>query len=364
MHTLRKYLFIQFLCLIAMASCDKPKTESAIFGSKEDSISTFTLDDILQGGELIMLTLSGPDTYFDYHNHGLGVQYLLCEDFAIKMGVSVRVDVCQDTTELYTRLRAGEGDVIAMPLADAEKDVIYCGVKDSVSGKRWVVNSTNEELADELNAWFKPELIREMTQKQQLALSTNSVRRHVYSPMLDSRRGIISSYDGYFRKYAQQNHLDWRLVAAQAYQESTFDPNARSWAGACGLMQIMPSTATHLGLAHEDIYDPELNIKAACKYLAELERLFADVPVATERTKFVLASYNGGATHIRDAMALCHRDGKSKYSWKSVSEYVLKLSTEEYYRDPIVKAGYMRGSETVDYVDKILTRWQQYRMIK
>jgi membrane-bound lytic murein transglycosylase F len=84
----------------------------------------------------------------------------------------------------------------------------------------------------------------------------------------------------------------------------------------------------------------------------------------SERIKFVLASYNGGHFHIRDAMALARKNGQSPYRWSDVSGYVLRLSQPEYYGDPIVKYGYMRGSETVDYVDRIWSRWLEYRGLK
>ena len=129
-------------------------------------------------------------------------------------------------------------------------------------------------------------------------------------------------------------------------------------------MQIMPSTADMLGLQRSDIYDPERNVAAAAKYIAQLTKLFSDVQNPTERIKFVLASYNGGHFHIRDAMALARKNGQSPYRWNDVSGFVLRLSQPQYYNDPIVKNGYMRGSETVDYVDRIWSRWLEYRGLK
>ena len=107
-----------------------------------------------------------------------------------------------------------------------------------------------------------------------MMFSKKSVRRHTYSPFLNKSAGIISSYDPLFRKYAPVARWDWRLMAAQCYQESCFDPKARSWAGACGLMQIMPATAAHLGLPLSDIYNPEPNIAAAAKFISQLMNSF------------------------------------------------------------------------------------------
>ena len=154
--------------------------------------------------------------------------------------------------------------------------------------------------------------------------------------------------------------MDWRLMAAQCYQESCFDPNARSWAGACGLMQIMPSTASHLGLPMEMIHEPEANIAAAARYMAELQQHFSDIGDPSQRILFALASYNGGYYHIRDAMALTRKHGGNPQHWDEVKEYVLRLSQPAYYGDGVVKYGYMRGSETADYVDRIRSRWSDY----
>ena len=182
--------------------------------------------------------------------------------------------------------------------------------------------------------------------------------------MLNTQAGIISNYDHLFKRYAPIARWDWRLLAAQCYQESCFDPKAYSWAGAKGLMQIMPETARHLGLAESEVYEPEQNIYAAVRYINELNSHFTDIRNPEERKFFILASYNGGFFHIRDAMALTKKNGKNPHKWIHVAEYVLKLSTPEYYNDPVVKYGYMRGSETANYVSAIYSRWQKYRGVR
>lgn len=352
--------------MLSLESCEeKKKAEMTPWGSVvgEDSVETkqgFTLSDIVSNGELIMLTLSGPESYYDYHGRGMGLQYLLCERFAHDLGVSLRVEVCKDTTEMVNRLKQGDGDLIAFQLPRSVKGVVFAGAKIDTSRTAWAVKPSSKALADTLNRWFSPKLMADVKQQESFYLSTRSVRRHVYSPMLNRSAGVISQYDRYFQQYAPLARWDWRLMAAQCYQESTFDPRAQSWAGACGLMQIMPSTAAHLGLPESQLHDPESNIAAAAKYLRELNGLFMDVP-GNERVAFVLASYNGGHFHIRDAMALARKNGRSGTRWSDVREYVLRLSSPAGYNDPVVRHGYMRGAETVDYVDRIMNRWAQYR---
>lgn len=350
-----KLLSTLIFILILLCSCGQKKQETVVtpWGEIADTIPTddsFDLDEIQRNGELIALTLTGPETYYDYRGKHLGAQYLLAQKFADKLGVSLRMEVCRDSAEMLQRLDDGEADLICYPMTK--------------KGLGWLVGDDKEDLEDELKAWYKPGMLAEVKKEEEFLLSNRAVRRRVFAPMLNRAGGVISHYDGFFQRYASTIRWDWRLLAAQCYQESTFDPKARSWAGACGLMQIMPGTADHLGLSRANIYDPEQNIAAAVRYLAELERNFSDIREHSERTKFVLAAYNGGHFHIRDAMALARKNGRNANSWREVESFVLGLSQPQYYNDPVVKNGYMRGSETVDYVRKIHERWNGYRGVK
>ncbi len=319
---------------------------------EEEQSEHFDLSQIQQAGELIALTISGPQTYYDYRGSRLGLHAMLCEQFADSLGVRLRWELCRDTAELKSRLRAGDGDLIAYPLS----------LTDSLG---WFFGAGKRDLKEAYEAWYQPARVAQARKaEQQLLASGGVVRRQVYAPMQNRSKGIISSYDGLFRQHAQQIRWDWRLMAAQCYQESTFDPNAVSWAGARGLMQIMPQTADHLGIPRDQLHHPAQNIAAAARYLDELEEHFSDIPSRRERQDFVLAAYNGGSHHIRDAMALARQEGRDAHRWAVVSEYVLKLSQPLYYENPVVRYGYMRGSETVGYVKAIRQRYQQYRGVK
>lgn len=314
---------------------------------------TFDLDQIQQAGELIVLTISGPSTYYDYRGQVLGLHAMLCKQLADSLGVRLRIELCRDTAELVERLKQGDADIVAYPLSQP----------DSLS-PGWLLSENKTMLAEAFAKWYSPEKLRLVQEEEKRLLTSNAVQRRVYAPMLNRQGGIISRYDGLFQRYCQSIHWDWRLMAAQCYQESTFDPNALSWAGARGLMQIMPATADHLGLSRSQMNNPEQNIAAAARYLGELEKGFSEIHDRRERQDFVLAAYNGGAHHIRDAMALAQRDGLNPHRWSDVSGYVLKLSLPQYYNDPVVKNGYMRGSETVEYVRLIRQRHQQYRGVR
>lgn len=369
----KEYLFAFVACFMLL-SCSQKKVQPELtpwgtpVGESEvseepasaSSSKGLSLDDIVAGGELIMLTVNGPTTYYEYHGHGMGLQYLLCEKFAQQIGVSLRVEACKDTAEMVSKLQKGEGDVIAVPLSkkEAKGGVLFCGVKSEK--QQWAVGAGNQSLADTLNAWFKPQMIAEFKKEESFLLSSQSIRRHVYSPFLNRSKGVISKYDRLFQMYSGVARMDWRLMAAQCYQESCFDPQAKSWAGACGLMQIMPATAAHLGLPMSQVHEPEANVAAAARYMAELQGHFSDIGDPAQRILFALAAYNGGFHHVRDAMTLARKHGRNSHNWGEVREFVLRLSQPGYYTDPVVKYGYMRGSETAEYVDRIRARWADY----
>ncbi len=182
-----------------------------------------------------------------------------------------------------------------------------------------------------------------------------------HTPILSLREGIISHYDHLFKKYAPEVGWDWRLLASLAYTESNFDSTAVSWAGAKGLMQLMPGTARAMGIPEGKETNPEESVKAAVKYIGLTAKSFSKVP-EEERINFVLASYNSGIGHVFDAMALAEKYGKDKYKWfDNVESYILLKSNEEYFTDPVCKNGYFRGIETYNFVREITNRFAQYK---
>lgn len=360
---------ITLLFILSISACTERQQPTQTpwgdtFGTDTVSSNAFSLRDILESGEMVVLTISGPNTYYEYRGKQMGTQYLLCEKFAQKIGVSLRVEVCKSIDEMIKKFNAGDADIIVYQIPTSTKGTIPCGYSTNNGKLAWAVRTDNTELADSLRSWYKPEIAESVKREEKALFSTQSIHRRVYAPMLNTQAGIISNYDHLFKRYAPIARWDWRLLAAQCYQESCFDPKAYSWAGAKGLMQIMPETAKHLGLAESDVYEPELNIYAAARYINELNTRFTDIRNSEERKFFILASYNGGFFHIRDAMALAKKNGKNPHKWIHVAEYVLKLSTPEYYNDPVVKYGYMRGSETANYVSAIYSRWQKYRGVR
>ena len=356
-------ILLSMLCSMGCTSSGK-KGETNLNGAfrKEKEATSPTLNRIIESGELIITTLSGPDTYYEYHGRQLGLQYALASDFARSLGVSVRVEVAKDTTDLLLKVKQREVDMAAIqvPLSlIAMRHLSAAAIHNDSTA--WVCCQEAHDLQMALNEWLQrgAEAKVEKEVKQQIR-QRFTVRRQVRAPFISREKGIISTYDPLFKEAAHTVGWDWRLIAAQCYQESGFDPNAVSWAGAKGLMQIMPSTAETLALPVERIFVPADNVAAASRLLRRLQHTWKDIPHPAERIKFVLAAYNGGTGHIRDAQTLTRKYGGDPQQWDDVSRYVLGLSTPRYYTDPVVKCGYMIGSETVQYVYSILQRWAQY----
>lgn len=172
----------------------------------------------------------------------------------------------------------------------------------------------------------------------------------------------LSPYDTLIKIGAAKLGWDWRLLASLVYQESNFSPTGESWAGARGLMQLMPSTAKRFGAADPD--DPGQSLSAGVGYLKYLDGYWYNkVQDPQERIKFILASYNAGLSHIIDARKLAEKNGKDPSKWEDHVEYFLmKKSDPKFYRDPVVMAGYCKCEEPVNYVRDILDRYEEYKL--
>ncbi len=175
--------------------------------------------------------------------------------------------------------------------------------------------------------------------------------------------GKISDFDGLFKKNARRLGWDWRLLAAQAFQESKFKVRTKSDAGAVGLMQLLPRTGEYFGAIN--LVNPRENIRAAAGYLKWLDNYWhKEIPDVNERLKFVLASYNAGQGHIQDARRLAIKYGYNPNIWdNSVALFLLKKSEKLYYLDPVVRFGYCRGDEAYNYVRAILERYDHYKTL-
>jgi membrane-bound lytic murein transglycosylase F len=228
----------------------------------------------------------------------------------------------------------------------------------------WAVRHDSDSLRVAINDW--------------LAESNNSIAsRHLVDKYFNNPRASfmarsekvnfngkrISQYDDIFRNISRQYDLDWRLVASLVYQESQFQSEVKSWAGAFGLMQMMPATAKIFGI--DSTASEFQQIEAGILFIKKIDReLPKEISDPDERTKFILASYNMGISHVADARRLAEKNGKDPNVWTdNVDFFIRNKSNPKYYRDTVVKYGYARGEETYDFVNEVLDRFEHYKNV-
>jgi membrane-bound lytic murein transglycosylase F len=228
----------------------------------------------------------------------------------------------------------------------------------------WAVHPGSDSLLAVINLWITD---FRNTDKYAILYHKYFTNRHSYrsihSEFYTLGSGKISPYDEAIRKESERIGWDWRLLASLIYQESRFNPDAVSWAGAFGLMQLMPITAKSYGITTSS--PPEEQIRAGASFIRWLdERLKKVVADPDERIKFVLASYNIGLGHIQDARRLAERYESDPNIWfDSVDQWLLKKSEPEYYTDQVVRHGFARGVETYNFVRDIMERYEHYKNI-
>jgi membrane-bound lytic murein transglycosylase F len=252
------------------------------------------------------------------------------------------------TAENVARLNANEySNLVVKPLLGPPKQVV------------WAVRRNAPQLHNALNTWLHGEKKLAAILYRKYFLDRRGFARRASSRYLTAETGRLSPFDDWFREYARIPGWDWRLVASQAYQESRFDPNAKSWAGAQGLMQIMPRTARELRV---NARDPRQSIEGACRYLWKFDEHFKEaVPRESERIRFILASYNVGLGHVEDARRLAKKFGDDPGEWDDVAYWLIRKSKRAVYNDPVVKYGFARGTEPVDYVERVMERFAHYK---
>lgn len=158
----------------------------------------------------------------------------------------------------------------------------------------------------------------------------------------------LDSYKELFVDSAAQD-LDWRLLAAISYQESHWNPKAKSPTGVRGMMMLTLRTAKQLGISNR--LDPEQSIKGGGDYLRRVIKKVPDRIQEPDRTWLALAGYNVGWGHVEDARIITQQQGGDPDKWADVKERLPLLQKSRWYKK--TKHGYARGSEPVHYVDNI-----------
>lgn len=226
----------------------------------------------------------------------------------------------------------------------------------------WVVRDGAVNLLEVVNSWISTSKETNQIDKIKAKYFNNPRWVNIALGKPVNKRSI-SDYDQIIKEMSSKIGWDWRLIAALIYHESKFNAEVTSRRGAFGLMQLMPATASTLGVHRESTVNEQ--IAAGIRLLNNLDkRLSTLVPDKTERRKFVLASYNIGLAHILDAMNLAEKYGKDPSIWSdNVEVFLLAKSKPEFYNDTIVKYGKISGKETHRFVLDVLDQYEHYKTL-
>ena len=232
-----------------------------------------------------------------------------------------------------------------------DQNIAFAGRKNSTI----LIDTINYWLTHKSNRSTIGEVKRKYFDRKNLANKAIGV----YSTVIDD--GQLSPYDVLIKDQSNNIGWDWRLISAIIYQESKFETWKESWAGAYGLFQFMPATATSYGISRSSSADSQ--IKAGIKKLNKnFNQWLKVVPDSTNAMYFTLATFNAGRGHVDDARRLAEKYDKNEDLWfDNVNEMILNLSQPKYYKDKVVRNGRMRGIETYEYVYEIFERYEEYK---
>ncbi|WP_236250485.1 transporter substrate-binding domain-containing protein [Microbulbifer sp. ALW1] len=222
----------------------------------------------------------------------------------------------------------------------------------------WMLMPQNQELLKQLNKFLTKYRKSDQYQQKIAAYFQPNKRftQRVAARVIPGED--LSPFDTLVKGQSLEYNFDWRLVVAQMWQESNFNPNAVSPVGAQGLLQVMPLTAEDMGFP-PPLFDPDRNIQAGIKYLNWVRDRFEPNLPAIEKLWFTLASYNAGYGHLLDARRLAKELELDPNVWfGNVEEAMLKLSEPKYFQN--ARYGYVRGAEPAQYVRNISQLYKAY----
>lgn len=232
----------------------------------------------------------------------------------------------------------------------------------------WAVRKNAPDLKNQLNKYLYKHFRFDENGTPKRSAFLNVLRKKYYesgnqiadyfSPNFQGEQfGTISPYDNMIKGIATEFDLDWVMMTAVAAQESKFNPSSVSWAGAVGIMQILPRFSE---ISSDSLYIPEVNIREGARILKSHLKHYSYLD-STNQWSLALATYNAGSGHMADARRLTIDRNRNPNDWEDVSESLLRLMQRRYYQD--ARYGFCRGIETVRYVNEIMNRYGTYQAI-
>lgn len=307
--------------------------------------------DAFAGKDITCVIDLGDEMYAD---HGLetGMNYELLNRFAKDNNCNISIVAAGKNEDYIDSLKNGDIDILITHSEDLE------GKSEGIEISRqfnscssWAVAAEKETELRQVNTW-----ISHISDSEEY----ESIKRRfsVYgNPVTRAEKGVrckaLSPYDNLFKKYAAELGWDWRMLAAVVYQESRFSINSRSFRGAQGLMQVMPSTAAYYGV--DNLLDPEQNLIAGTSHLKRLQRQLSRHGMDdAELVKFTLAAYNAGEGRIADCRNFAASRQADNNRWEEIVGLIPLMREDSILEEKSVKLGKFQGHETIAYVNNIM----------
>ncbi len=272
---------------------------------------------------------------------------------------NIQIHILDNTksSEVLKNLSAGEGDCAIVESLTGDFYARYHSQIEKVStltdsySLSWLLTPDNKDLLRLIQSWY-----RQAARNDEITRIIDRYKTYLHeldkndiTAFFKKMSSTLPHYREAFKESAAQYKLPWQLVASVAYQESHWDPEARSFTGVRGLMQLTEDTANYLGV--EDRTDPHQSIWGGSKYLRYLLNQMPNEINNKERLALALAAYNIGLAHLRDAQKLAEKLGLNPHSWKHLRQVLPLLADPDYASD--LEYGPARGHETVEFVDRV-----------
>ncbi|MCG8374316.1 MAG: transporter substrate-binding domain-containing protein [Balneolales bacterium] len=294
-----------------------------------------------------------------------------------EQGFDIEIDLVSDDMDTETLLLEVANGNYAATVAD---DNIYAATNKYlgrlIKGPQisendeiaWAIRQNSPDLETKLNQFLFQHFKYDANGVPRRSTFLNVLRKKYYegSPQIadyfnpefiEDGQGLISPYDSLFQVVANEYDLDWVMLTAITAQESKFDPNAVSWAGAVGLMQVLPRFSE---ISEDSLFIAEVNVREGARIFAEHLKHYSYMD-STNQWEFSLATYNAGLGHLADARRLTVDKNEDPNDWTYVSTSMLQLMQRKYYQN--ARYGFARGIETVRYVNEIMNRYDTYQAI-
>lgn len=315
----------------------------------------------LEGSQLNALVNVQGGVYLS-QGHPAGFHFELLKKFASHQKCNISISPTKEN-DPWKELINGNVDILVVNAAtdtipEYYQDKVISSLELNNQEHVWVVLKENYHTLQSLNYWFG--YFNHTNEYNNL--SNKYFKNYIQNRFSNVPVTILSPYDQIIKEYAVQLGWDWRLLASLIYQESKFRISAHSRRNAHGLMQLLPSTANTFDI--DDLFDPEQNIKAGTLFLKRLSNLYSSSEIdSINRIKFILAAYNAGEGRVEDIRRVAQYKNINTYKWDSIKAAIPYMNRVDELPDTLLRHGKFKGIETINYVDEIIDRYENYKVL-